>query len=437
MSLARTFVGYMFFALGWAERLDAVIFMETGDPAFHTSTPGDNSGWQYVGVFHWFLGVPIGPYHFITAKHLPSTTVGMAINFHGELHTTVAYQDCPGTDLRIWEVDHAKPFQTYAPLSSGAADIGATATVFGRGTQRGVEVVVSGEPKGWKWGTSDGVERWGRNVVDATADGGTSYGELLMCNFDNPGVAGECHLSTGDSGGGMFVLENGLWRLAGVNLGVDGPFRENSASPSFHAALFDVGGMEYTNDDGATWIPVPEDDDDVQSSFYVSRVSASLAWIQANVPGTTSLSNESYAAWQTLYFSLAQITSPATTSPLADFDADGVGNLLEFALNLDPTFSEQATMTPATGLRGLPSIRLENISGSDRLTIEFVRRTSGSGSGLTYTPQFSSDLEDWQPVGTETVTAINPRWDRVKIVDTLTTNDTSRRFARLEVAVAD
>jgi hypothetical protein len=107
---------------------------------------------------------------------------------------------------------------------------------------------------------------------------------------------------------------------------------------------------------------------------------------------------------------------------------------MEYALNLDPLTNEQVSMTPGSGLRGLPSIRLENISGNDRLTIEFVRRTAGSGSGLTYTPQFSSDLEDWQAVGTESVTAINSRWDRVKIVDSLTTNDTSRRFARLKVA---
>jgi hypothetical protein len=382
-------------------------------------------------VFHWFLGVPIGPHHFITAKHLPATSVGMAINFHGELHTTIGYQDCPGTDLRVWEVDHTEPFQTYAPLSSGVADIGATATVFGRGTQRGVQVVVSGEPKGWKWGAGDGVERWGRNVVESTVDGGATYGELLMCNFDNPGIAGECHLSVGDSGGGMFVLENGLWRLAGVNLSVDGPFRENSSSPAFSAALFDVGGLEYN--DGATWIPVPEGVADVQSSFYVSRVSTSLTWIQANVPGTTALSNESYAAWQTLYFTPAQIAAPLMSGPLADFDADGIGNLLEFSLNLDPTFNERAMMVAGTGLRGLPLVRVENISGNDRVTIEFVRRTVASGSGLAYTPQFSDDLLTWPGTGTETVTSINPRWDRVKVVDTQNVSASAKRFARLKV----
>lgn len=417
-------------ALGWAGCADAVIFRETGDPASHTSTPGDNSGWQYEGKFMTFLGVPIAPHFFITAKHFGGS-VGTVFDFHGDSYTTIAYHDSPSTDLRIWEVNHSKPFPTYAPLSSGSADVGATAVVHGRGTQRGVEVIVSSESKGWQWGPGDDVERWGSNVIEGTVNAGPSYGELIYCNFDNPGVPGECHLSVGDSGGGVFVLENGLWRLAGINLSVDGPFRVNSSGPSFYGALTDVGGLEYN--DGASWVPVPEAAADVPSSFYSSRVSASTAWITGIAPDAASLSNENYAAWQTLYFTPAQIAAPSTTGPLADFDADGIGNLFEFALNLDPSFNERVLMEAGTGLRGLPLVRVENISGSDRVTIEFVRRTGASGSGLTYTPQFSNDMQTWTSTGTETVTSINPRWDRVKVVDSQTVTASAKRFARLKV----
>ncbi len=94
-------------------------------------------------------------------------------------------------------------------------------------------------------------------------------------------------------------------------------------------------------------------------------------------------------------------------------------------------------MIPNTGTRGLPLVRLESAAGTDRLTMEFVRRTNGSGSGLTYIPEFSTDLVTWQAVGTETVTVINPRWERVKTVDSLTTQETSRRFARVRVVLAE
>ena len=93
-------------------------------------------------------------------------------------------------------------------------------------------------------------------------------------------------------------------------------------------------------------------------------------------------------------------------------------------------------MQPNTGLRGLPAVRLETIASTDRLTIEFVRRTAGSGSGVTYIPEFSTDLETWQAGGSETVSTLNPRWERVKIEDSLTTADTPRRFARLRVTLA-
>jgi hypothetical protein len=422
-------------ALGWAGRSDAVIFLETDDPQHHTSTPGDNSGWQYEGKFNGFLGVPIAPHFFITAKHFYGT-VGDIFYFHGDSYVTIAYHPSPSTtDLMIWEVRHDKPFPVCAPLSSGVVDIGATATVFGRGTQRGAAVVVSGESKGWQWGTYDYVVRWGRNtVVNKWID--PKYGELLYCNFDNPGIADECHLSDKDSGGGLFVLEDGLWRLAGVNFTVDGPFRTGPEGTAFHAALYDMGGLQYLDGDPPVWINREEQAANIPAAFYCSRISAAMPWITSVAPEAGSLAPESYSAWQRLYFTPAQIATPTTTGPLADFDGDGIHNMLEFALNLDPIFNERATMIPNTGLRGLPAVRLESIMGNDRLTIEFVRRTSASVSGLTYIPEFSSDLLDWQAVGTETFTTINPRWERVKIVDSLTTQDSSRRFARLRVALA-
>jgi hypothetical protein len=428
----RALVGVLL-ALGWASRSEAVIFLTTADPQYHTATPGDNSGWQYEGKFGGFLGVPIAPCFFITAKHIGGI-VGDTFDFHGDSYTTTAVYDSPSTtDLRIWQVAGSKPFPTYAPLSSGVADVGATATVFGRGTRRGDEIVVSGESKGWHWGPGDAVQRWGRNTVVGIASD-PDYGELLACDFDKPGVAGECHLSAGDSGGGMFVLENGLWRLAGINLAVDGPFRTGGSGDGFDAALYDMGGLEIKDPE---WMLIDDQEQDLPSSFYGSRIAASLAWIAAIAPEVGGLAPESYSAWQRLYFTPAQIATPASSGPAADFDGDGICNLLENALNLDPTCNERATLEPDTGVRGLPAVRVESAAGSDRLTIEFVRRTSASGAGLTYTAEFSSDLETWHAVGSTTLTPINPRWERVKITDSLTTGGVPLRFVRLRVVLAE
>lgn len=436
----------------------AVIFLETPDPLHNTTTPGDNSGWQYEGDVG-FLGTPIAPHFYITAKHFGGS-VAQVFNFHGDTYTTIGYYETvfsnnvlvtrhytasgftetvttgtAATDLRVWEVEHAKPFPTYAPLSTGVADLGATATIFGGGAQRGDAVTGFSEPKGWKWSEVNYRQRWGRNSVTGTVDGGNNCGELLYCDFDKPGIPDECHLSTGDSGGGLFVLENGLWRLAGINLSVDGPFRTDSMGTVFMAALFDTGGLEYS--DPPNWVSSPEQPENNPSSFYCSRISTSRPWILSVTGHDGSLAQENYSAWQRLYFTPAQIGIPATTGPLADFDGDGIANLLEFALNLDPSFNGQTTLVPDTGLRGLPLVNAETMASADHVTIEFVRRTGTSGSGLTYTPQFSSDLNDWQAVGTETVVTINPRWERVKIVDPLTTGGATKRFARVKVGLTD
>jgi hypothetical protein len=120
----------------------------------------------------------------------------------------------------------------------------------------------------------------------------------------------------------------------------------------------------------------------------------------------------------------------------ADADADGIVNLMEFALHLDPIFNERVTMTATTGLRGLPLVKVESDGGDERLTIEFVRRTAASGSETTYVHQFSDDLMTWETVGTETVHTINPRWERVKVVDAETTTSATKRYARIRV-IAD
>ena len=410
----------------------AVMFWETADSTRNTTTPGDHSGWQYEGTMNGFLGVPIAPYFFISAKHIAEHSVGSVFDFHGDSYTTIAAHPSPNTDLRIWEVAHSKPFPTFAPLSSGDHDLGSLAAVYGRGTQRGVAVTINQQIKGWKWGAADGVQRWGRNVVEGTIDGGASYGELLYCDFNRNGVTHECHLSVGDSGGGIFVLENGLWRLAGINLAVDGPFRKDaSEGDGYQAALVDAGGMEYWN--GASWTAIAESDEDVTSSFYATRIAASLPWIHGVATGSNVIATENFAAWQKLYFSPAQIADPLLSGPLADFDHDGVPNLVEYAFHLEPIFNEQKILDAGSGVSGLPLVRKENINDEERLTIEFLRRKNSNGAALTYVPEFSSDLTNWENGGSVQMTSLNDRWERVKVMDAVTRIQQPRRFGRVRV----
>jgi len=409
--------------------LQATIFHETDDPDHNTTNPGDNLGWQYEGTFVDFLGVPIDPLHFITAKHIGGAVGSSNLVFHGETYVTVGYTDILATDMRVWAVSPEKPFKAYAPLSNGFWDVGSTATIIGRGTRRGEEVIAGNELKGWKWGTPDKVQRWGRNVIARATTRG-SLGQFLDCDFNKPGLPDECHLSDGDSGGGMFILENGLCRLAGINYHVEGQFSLPSPTTYFEAALFDKGGMKTSSQ------TFSEAGSDNPSSLWCSRVAAYWGPIQAVAPGAGEPAAENYQAWQTLYFTPAQIADPEISGPLGDADGDGIVNLLEFSLNLDPSFPGRPEMIPATGLRGLPVAQLVGAGGEQKASFEFVRRKASSGAGITAVPRFSSDLGEWHAAEVESVTSLNPRWERVVATESIP-GGPGPHFARLEVSFAE
>ncbi len=417
-----------------------IILLSTGDPNANTTTPGDNSGWQYEGQFDGFIGTPIAPRYFITANHIGGS-VGDVFTFHGETFTTnAAFADTGtgATDLKIWQVDHA--FATWAPLYTAGQETGQEVRVMGRGTQRGAEVMVDGQLKGWQWGQGDGRQRWGRNQVSGVTS--VDVGSYLYCNFDSPGLASEAHLSVGDSGGGEFILDKGLWKLTATNYGVDDLFTAPADNTSFAWALFDGRGYYNKDNNGAFYLVTGEQN--VPTAFYGTRVSQRLDWIKSVIGSSDldALPPETFNGWLHGYFTPAQLADQTVTGPAADPDGDGLNNLQEYAFNLDPTFAEVTVMMPDTGIRGLPLVRLESGTGGDtHLTVEYVRRATASGSGLTYTVQFTSDLaasNGWRAEGTEAATSINARWERVKVTDSVAVGGgATQRFARVVVSTTD
>jgi hypothetical protein len=198
--------------------------------------------------------------------------------YDGVSYTTVAKYDNPSSDLTVWEVQGS--FTSYAPLYTGGSELGENLMVFGRGTQRGAVVTVGLEDKGWRWGVSDGVKRWGQNTVSDIISGGSALGQLLVADFNRGAGDNEAHLSSGDSGGGVFIQDGGTWKLAGINYGVDGPFSlDGTADSGFNAALYDSGGLYYS--DGGTWHYIDDQGQDITTAFYATRISSNQAWIQS------------------------------------------------------------------------------------------------------------------------------------------------------------
>jgi hypothetical protein len=254
----------------------AVILLSTGDPAANTTEPTNTlagSGWQYEGSFGWFLGTAIGPHHFITVKHIGIAS-GVFV-YAGSSYTIVQSFDDPMSELRIFEVAETMP--TYASLYTRGDELGRNTVVIGRGTQRGDPVYLGGTLRGWLWGPTDGVQRWGESQV-AVADGTSLY-----ATFNQNGSANEAQLSSGDSGGATFISDAGVWKLAGINYGIDDAVSTAPTGSGFNAALFDARGF-YDSSQQMISGPNP-----VPRGFYALRISQRLSWIESVIsPGSPS-----------------------------------------------------------------------------------------------------------------------------------------------------
>ena len=73
----------------------------------------------------------------------------------------------------------------------------------------------------------------------------------------------------------MFILDGGVWKLAGINYAVDGDWDYNDVvdSNEFLAALYDARGM-YVGNDVDGWTLVEDEGAPEPSGFYSTRISS-------------------------------------------------------------------------------------------------------------------------------------------------------------------
>jgi hypothetical protein len=257
------------------------MFYATNDPSFHTNIPNKaftNSGWQYVGQWGNFNGTVIAPNYFITATHVGGLA-GDPFIFHGTTNITTASFPDSESDMTIWRVDGT--LSPVAPLYTKHKEKGKGVIVIGRGTLRGEEVRVDNTLKGWQPGDPDGVQRWGRSVIAGVIPGNAGEADTLRMIFRAKSASSGIDLSSGDSGGPVFLKDGKVWKLAGVNYGVDGLFNTTNSGPGFQAALFDARGL-YVGD-STNWVLIPNTTRKVPTSFYATRISSRTNWINSVV----------------------------------------------------------------------------------------------------------------------------------------------------------
>lgn len=219
-----------------------------------------------------------------------------------------------------------------------------TATIIGVGRGRS-----PGDTDGdtiWTWGdNSTMAKRWGTNRIER-AIGFTPENqpynaeyEALVTILDGTAGNDEAATTTYDSGCGLFIEDNGEWKLAGIATLVS-----NGGSSTF-------GG------------PTPD-------SNYFVRINQLAAAIEGAI---------TYSEWKVIHSLYG-----ANANDGADTDGDGIPQLLEYALGGDPN-------NPSRDI--LPVQQMTEDGGSQYLELS-VTRPIGL-QGLSYLPQTDTTLTSW------------------------------------------
>lgn len=106
-----------------------------------------------------------------------------------------------------------------------------------------------------------------------------------------------------------------------------------------------------------------------------------------SITGTVTLLDDPVNVWKIQAFGSVAAAQSPLSADLADFDGDGLPNLVEYALGLDPTKSTAAA---------LPRQAVENVDGGDFLTLTFTRpRPNPRNVSVAAESQSNLDAGSW------------------------------------------
>lgn len=202
------------------------IITHPGDELLEANLPaGFNPDW----VGRWASSgsaVAVGPEHILATVH-QGGGLGTSVTFGGVTYKVVE-QTPLNSDLRLLKIAHTDDtpasLNAYVPVYSGTGETGLGFIIGGYGRGRGDDLINDNAiVYGYEWASEGNTtRRWGINVIAGFAtDSGIEH---LVADFDGPGaptaVQHEAIAAEYDSGGGWFILDGGVWKLAGLTRGV-------------------------------------------------------------------------------------------------------------------------------------------------------------------------------------------------------------------------
>jgi Dockerin type I domain len=250
----------------------AAAIITFGPPGNNFTSPPGTIGSDEGKLFTGGGGTAISSQVMLTATHVSGNSSGIFTYNNLPYNMVVA---ATLDDLAIWQTapSESKTFSNFAPLYTGSSEINLPVVDVGYGVQRSSPIT-----GGWLWGAGNGQLSWGTNTISAIdtdaqlGDSGSFGGDYLQYDFNNnPTDPNEGIVANGDSGGGLFVLNNGVYQLAGVNSQVN-TVLDSSGAP-VQGALYDQNGYFTQNYPKGPLIPITTDTPD---SSYAARISSKL-----------------------------------------------------------------------------------------------------------------------------------------------------------------
>ncbi len=207
---------------------DFVSAIIVADYATATNPPsGDwNIDWDYVYKYKNCSSVAVGSHWLLTAAHVAHSGGSENVVVNGtnynqrEIIFHSASEDLNHTkkaDLALVRFD--KVFPGHYPLYAGDFPR-LNAVMIGFGMTGMVYNTYYTDS-----GTGLGVKRWGSQKIDEAYNDielGSTYNDGFVMNFSLSDTPYEAGVGSHDSGSGTFVKEEGVWKLAGINVARSG-----------------------------------------------------------------------------------------------------------------------------------------------------------------------------------------------------------------------
>ncbi len=420
------------------------------------TAPANGAPWNNVGQGNGASVVYLKKGWVVSARHVFGGTTSPQVNFSGTIYSggtifVLTNPDNSASDVVLFNIGTTHPASSSEIEVVSTAPTGSSVTMIGYGRVRGSTQLTTitytnGSANGYPWGTF--IKSWASNNTALAlnypalvqAPGNNAF-QAFATVFTANGHSGRAQAAIGDSGGGVFWNNNGIWQLAGTMNAIGGypgqqvdtaasgnptyiadmavyasqinNYLDSSApaptlttiSPSTFAATnnpqtLTFSGSNFTN--GAKIQRALASDPNIDpnnfsdtspNAAFVNSTGMTLSFSaqmpatwrfrivnpdgQPSAPITVTVNAQTFSNWLMSYPSLTGNNALET----ADLDADGLVNLLEYAFGSDPTSNSNAG-TPVSGT--------EVISSQTYLTLTYQKDTTKTD--IAYQGQMSTDL---------------------------------------------